>query len=176
MLIDSTYFHGEIGIEGIIINIDTPSETNNAIIGNLKSYIIKYERKYLSMLLGNKLCCQFMEYLSTNHDESDTIDKWENLKNELIIEYDEKYKYSPIAYFVLFYFVRSNQYSITSLGVTQTNSDNPVVSANEVLVKAWNNMVDMTMGVYEYLKSHKDDYQGWQFDCSLLEKINVFGI
>lgn len=176
MLIDCTYFHGEIGIEGIISNLDTPSETSNAIEGNLMSYIVKYEKMYLSMLLGNILCRQFMEYLSTDHEESGKVDKWENLKNELLMSYDEKYKYSPIAYFVFFYFVRRNQYSVTSLGVTQTNSDNPAVSANEVLVKVWNNMVDMTMGVYKYIKSNKDDYEGWMFDCNLIEKINTFGL
>ena len=47
MLVDYTFFQGGIlDIEGAVLNIHTPSETNKAIVG-LQGFVMQYEPEYL---------------------------------------------------------------------------------------------------------------------------------
>lgn len=53
MLVDYTFFQGGIlDIEGAVLNIHTPSETNKAIVDSLQGFVMQYEPEYLEKLLG----------------------------------------------------------------------------------------------------------------------------
>lgn len=171
MIIDGTFFTGDISIAGLNVN-DAESPTVRAKIDNLMSYVNRYEPKYLEYLLGEELSRRFIDYVGSKSKGNDAFD---SLLGKLVTETGDN-KYSPIAYYVYFYFVRGNQQQATILGVKRFEEDEELVSPNTMLIYAWNNMADMTYKVYRYLCDNKDKYEGWRFDRHLLEKINSFGL
>ena len=65
MLVDYTFFQGGIlDIEGAVLNIHTPSETNKAIVDSLQGFVMQYESEYLGKLLGEKLYEEFSSYVA----------------------------------------------------------------------------------------------------------------
>ena len=90
MIIDGSYFTGMLSL-GIIWDIDSDSPTRIAERDNLQSYIDRYERQYLQLVLGEDMSRQFWDYLSS-HSAEDKIEKWDTLKEKL----SEK-GYSPLA-------------------------------------------------------------------------------
>lgn len=95
MIIDGSYFTGMLSL-GIIWDIDSDSPTRIAERDNLQSYIDRYERQYLQLVLGEDMSRQFWDYLSS-HSAEDKIEKWDTLKEKL----SEK-GYSPLANYVYF--------------------------------------------------------------------------
>lgn len=61
------FFQGGIlDIEGAVLNIHTPSETNKAIVDSLQGFVMQYEPEYLEKLLGEKLYKEFSSYISND--------------------------------------------------------------------------------------------------------------
>lgn len=59
------FFQGGIlDIEGAVLNIHTPSETNKAIVASLQGFVMQYESEYLGKLLGEKLYEEFSSYIA----------------------------------------------------------------------------------------------------------------
>lgn len=171
MIIDGTFFTGDISIAGINVNAGC-SHTDRAKADNLKSYIDRYEPEYLEYLLGEKLFLDFSIYLNGGKSDNDAF----NVLRDKLVDNIGDNKYSPIAYYVYFFFVRGNQSQATILGVKRFEEDEELVSPNSMLIYSWNNMVRMTRRLYRFLYDNRDKYSGWCCDMSLLEEINSFGI
>ena len=166
MIVDSTFFFGPLRIEGY----GSATRTGDAIAEEMQRYIALYECRYLRLLLGKELAAEFAAYLEQEDKEPEP--RWEKLLSALV----PVPCVSPIANYVFFYYVRRNQRSVTPLGVTETNSDNKVVSCDFLTVGAWNDMVDMNRDVACFLQGNAGDYPGLMTDDELLTKINVLSV
>ena len=143
-----------------------PSITRTSMEDYLNSFIDTYEKEYLKLVLGRDMCRQFINYLKENGDK---IDKWERLKEFLV-----KDAKSPIANYVFFYFVRRNNVHVSGVGTTGS-ADEEQADPNVVLIPAWNEMVEMNYDLLDFL-CKDDSYDGFSFDRSMLEEINLFGL
>lgn len=164
MIIDKSHFiKGILLIEGI-----TTGETllvDKAKNEHLTDFIDTYESEYLTELLGCDLSEEYIAYLS---EESEPIEKWDNLTAQL-----KAFKVSPIACYVYYWFVRNNQTQATPIGVTKADSDNIVSTPNMKLVQAWNNGVRSNIRLVRWLSDNE-----YEYNCSrnLLTPINIFGV
>lgn len=169
MIVDASFFYGPLNIEGLMANSGADF-TQAAIQKGLQQFIERYEVQYLVRLLGRKLGLEFANYLGKEEKEPEA--RWDNLLARLV----PMPRVSPIANYVYFYYVRGNQVHATSLGATETNSDNKVVSCDPLIIPAWNGMVDMNRAIHSYLEAHEGEYEGFATSYELLEKINILGI
>jgi hypothetical protein len=165
MIIDGSYFTGVLSL-GIIWDIDDDSITRKAERDNLQSYIDLYEKKYLRMVLGKSMSREFIEYILSGDND---VDKWEKLKEKL-----SNKGYSPVANYVYFHYVRRCVIKQTPVGTVYASGDEKA-NPNILLVSAWNDMVQMNKGLYDFLESDKE-YEGFSFNCTMLECINGMGI
>ena len=170
MIVDASFFYGPLSIEGIMVNSGADF-TQAAIRERVNQYIELFERQYLVKLLGMELAGEFIAYTSREEDK-EAVAKWDNLLARLV----PMPRVSPIANYVYFHYVRGNQVHATSLGATETNSDNKVVSCDPLIIPAWNGMVDMNRAIHFYLEAHEGEYEGFATSYELLEKINILGI
>lgn len=127
--------------------------------------IAKYEPEYLRMLMGSEV---YEEYKSTIDDI-----KWEPLKTRLV---DDVNFISPIANYV--YYKHRRITAVSSDGVKDytTKTDNTDgVGISSRLVTAWNDMVDLTQPICQYIYNSiitsnapaietvaQWDYSGWE--------------
>lgn len=125
-LIDKNYFWGGLYIPDL-------SEARDA--AELDRYIAKYQKEYIKRMFG-------VEY--ANLDE---------LPDELVAELmDETMLVSPIANFVYFYYQRDKATVSTASGEKQVSIQSTAsVSPNEKLVRAWNEMVEMSAEIHRKL-------------------------
>lgn len=175
MLIDETFFHGEIHIEGLISCPGVPSMTQDAVRDELMGLISLYELQFYKEALGEENAREFVNYLGRKENPTEDDGKWIELEKMLVEEMDGR-KYSPIAYYTFFFYLRKNQAEATPLGVTEANSSNPVVSPRGKMINAWNNMVHINKYLSDWLYMNKEKYGGYHFSCDLLEDINMLGI
>ena len=167
MIIDGTFFKGITAIDGLNLETGAPSVSRQAMVGFLNSFIETYEREYLSLVLGRKMCRQFVDYL--NSDTETKVDKWDKLKAFLV-----RGGVSPIANYVFFFFVRRNDAHVSSTGVVG-DSTKDKADASVVQIPAWNEMVEMNLDILDFLCSD-DAYDGFTFNRSMIEPINQYGI
>lgn len=127
MLIDATYFIGEINIP----NVDQP-----AVLENVNLFINKYEKKFLILLLGQSVYDDFINGLSENPIQN----KWIDLRDKIINSEDKE---SPMANFVYYWYMRNFATTSTGIGETKPNAENAsIVSGVDKQVRAWNEMSD----------------------------------
>lgn len=72
-------------------------------------------------------------------------------------------KVSPIANYVFYQYVDNKVTDFTLAGMVQSTTDNNrVVMSDDVLIDAWNRMVDMNKNLYRFLKANKTVYPEWK--------------
>lgn len=153
-LIDSTYFQGDL----LIPNLNSNTSVGDALRKELDNYIRIFQYQYLKRLLGKDLADEFIAGLEAQSVEQ----KWTNLKNKLV---DETNIISPISGYVYYFFATSKRHLIST--------ENAVFGTNDLIVKNWNDMYDMTLEVYEYLNDYSSTYN---YDESFnFRTINNFG-
>lgn len=166
MMIDYTFFQdGLLMVDGALA-LATPSPINRAISGRLEWFIERYEPEYLCKLLGEELYNDFLA-----NQEGEMSDKWAEFK-KLLVKDNALTKTSPIANYVFFYFVRSNQSTATINGVKKDGDAN-IVSPQQKLIMAWNDMIDANRKLYAWLCKN---FSNVQTEQELLEPINDFNI
>lgn len=73
-------------------------------------------------------------------------------------------KISPIANYVFYQYVNNKVTDFTLAGMVQSTTDNNrVVTSDDVLIDAWNRMVDMNKNLYRFLKANKTVYPEWKY-------------
>ena len=178
MLVDYTFFQGGIlDIEGAVLNIHTPSETNKAIVASLQGFVMQYESEYLGKLLGEKLYEEFSSYIANERKTKEK--RWDDLIARLVVRYsdgDSEVSKSPIANYIYFHYLRHNHAQATITGVKADEDDGRLVSPERKMIFARNDMVRMNISLVRWLKSNKADYPDIATDFELLETINSLGI
>lgn len=125
-LIDITYFVGEINVA----NTD-----QLPVRERLELFIKKYEKRFLTQLLGEAVYNEFMTGLQV----IPVLQKWEDLKDKLV---DDDTKESPVANYVYYFYMRDNYTQTVGVGEVKAKAENSVMSNNDAkMVRAWNEMV-----------------------------------
>ena len=135
-LIDATYFWGELEIDGLFTNQASGialMEAGGNSASELDQYIAKYQKYYLEQMFGKPLAA--------------------NLPAELIaLIRDEQLKTSLITNCVYYFYMYANESKTTGAGevkmdIIRTRS----VSAQNKIIKAWNEMVNKTIEIHQKL-------------------------
>jgi hypothetical protein len=184
VLIDGTYFTGELSLpnlptldaggasDGVALALQTVGENN------LDVFVDKYVREYLVLLFGGELTGVFLDEM-----EKSTPDGiWLDLKDQLLMEFGS-YKRSPLANYVYYRVMRDACTKTTQAGEADPDFDNAEnVGNGRKLMKAWNDMADMTVEVHKWFCHHAGDYEAYVGDCTgrhvrrLTEYINLFNL
>jgi len=173
-LIDKTYFQKRITA---IPNL------KDEVLQDLNDHISLYEHDYLNNVLGVDLKNDFETGISL----PTPAEKWTKLRDGAEFEYEDiKYKWSgfnniikdsPIAYYIMYWFVRNNNTSFTGIGAVTSNSENSTrIDPRRILVDNWNSMVKHNDILEKFLKANESDYSNYEPLDTLTEIINVYGI
>lgn len=167
MLINATYFIGEINLPGL-------SEPANA--ENLLTFITKYEKKFLQQLFGEDLYDLYVAGLA----EDPVDEKWTALSAMLV---DTDTKESPIANYVYYYFTRDMATLTANLGEVKPKGENAsFASPIAKQVRAWNEMVDfvwkfeLDTDVYPEWSGPYSHFSDWCHSREIFHKINSLGL
>ena len=208
-IIDRSYFKDEIRLA----NITDVSPNGNAGNGKLLDrFINKYEREVITKCLGSHLFLLFKEQFDINPQtgkwtlKDDADAKWDELLNGVEYEINGRNviwrgllhndsdidgagnDHSPIAYYVYYQFVNSEEYSHSGTGFQREKAKNAmVVSGTPKVVFAWNRFVEMTeyrysdtdeVTLYGFLSDmnsiDSDTYPNWKGECFTYK--NRFGL
>lgn len=165
MILDSSYFVGELLIAGIA----GTSPAQLSMKAELDWFIAVYEKKYLRLLLGDA----FYEAFIADQEEETPV--YGTLK-EMI--YDENFLLSPVAGYVYYWYMRNSNTQTTALNQVRSVPENGAAYNNfDKMVKAWNLMVDLSTEIWDHLCDNPVDYL--LFDSSRtfpFEKINTWNI
>lgn len=155
-LIDNTYFIGEINI---------PGTTTTAVANSLALFIEKYEGRYLRDALGYSLMKLFIKGL----EEVVVAQRWNDLRDGCeytdangVTQYwsgfiNDDWE-SPIANYVYYWWTRDNNTFTTQAGEVASKPDSSnVVSPALKQSRAYNEMVDQTKLLWDFLTNHKDE-------------------
>lgn len=194
MLIDSSYFD--------TTERNVPNTGQADVLSSLNSLIAFREKEYLNKVLGYELSKAFLEGLDVGSDEIPDqkwldirdgvefsiygrLNKWEGLINDD--------KSSPIADYVYYWYLVGKVNHVSGTGQVQAKNENSeIVSSANQQVQAWNDMVDKTRFLSEFLyqnytvyPEYRDYYYGgWYVGFSPcyggyglgVQKINAFDI
>ncbi len=184
ILIDNTYFIGELSLPNIPVS---PSGTASSGVelalqtvgeNNIDIFIDKYVIDYLTRLFGRELTVIFLKEIS----EPSPDEIWTNLRDQLLIV-TVPYKASPLANYVYYWLMRDARTKTTQAGEADPTFDNAINANNNYkMVKAWNDMVDMTFDIDKWFCNHIEDYKEYagcytgRNVCSITRNINTFGL
>lgn len=179
MLIDKTYFIGEINIAQL---------SQPAVQAALTLFIEKREPEYLEKALGYEFYQLFTAGITAEeqryedlrdgaeYNNSDGhLKKWKGL-----ITTDKR---SPIANYIYYWHMRDNVTFTAGTGEKEGKSDNAGNASPAIkMIRAWNEMVDWTIALYDYLLYKKDEdgeliYPEFDIDqVTPIEKMNIFNL
>jgi hypothetical protein len=181
LLIDETYFTGELslpnlpslgGSGGVALALRTVGGKSLAV------FVDKYVSDYLVRLFGRELTGVFLEEVA----KSTPGQLWVDLRGSLLFERGS-YRASPLANYVYFHVMRDARTLTTQAGEADPDFDCAENAGNGgKLVRAWNEMADMTVEAYGWFCRHAGDYEGYAGDRtgrragSLMRRINMFGL
>ncbi len=162
LLIDSTYFNGNLSLpnipvleasadDGVAMAIQTVGENN------LNVFVDKYVVDYLIQLFGKDLTTAFIAGL----DEDPVPEIWENLKRQLLIKIHTQ-KTSPLANYVYYWLMRDAITKTTQAGEVRPKLDGAQnAEVKRKLVSAWNEMVEMNGHVINWFFANRNDYEDY---------------
>ena len=172
MIIDKTFFIGEIAIAGIENTLDGAPL-------NLDYFIEKYEPEFLHELLGEDLFNDFKAGLLIAPIPS----KWTDLKARLEKAFGTNFPkdHCPIAKFVYHQYWIDKVTQASPIGEVVANSENSIrVSSDVRLVTVWNSMVDDNYEIARWLTSYPEIYSyEWQLNNwhkTIFKKKNRFNL
>ncbi|MDR0575640.1 MAG: hypothetical protein LBG96_16735 [Tannerella sp.] len=182
ILIDETYFTGELMLPNIPVNPLPESGTALALQTagekNLDVFVDKYVTDYLVRLFGRSFTRTFLDAL-----ELPTPGRiWLDLKDQLLIK-TGSYKASPLANYVYYMVSSAAVTKTTQAGECDPDFDNSQNAFNRrKFSRAWNEMADMTRKLLKWFDRQWDVYGEYMTDCegmdrkSIADYTNEFGI
>jgi hypothetical protein len=184
ILIDGTYFTGELSLpniptlgvadasDGVALALQTVGEDS------LDVFVDRYVTEYLVLLFGRELTLVFLEEMGKQVPDG----IWLDLKNRLLTGAGS-YRASPLANYVYYWVMRDACTKTTQAGEADPDFDNAEnVSSGRKLVKAWNDMVEMTFDVYNWFCRNVEHYEAYmgchtgRKVCRLTRSINTFNL
>lgn len=175
MLIDSTYFVGELNI---------PNKNQPPIQALLNDLIEQREPEYLQGLLGYGFYKEIKEAV----ESSSTDQKWIDLFSGTEYTVNSKTRFwpglasedsiSPVACYVYLYYLEKTETITMGVGEVKPDAENSSVGwAVKKKVRAWNQMVDINHSLICYLEARSDVYGDFEVtNHELLRKRNMWGI
>lgn len=146
MIIDRTYFWGELRMPFIAVGSVTASAIETAQRAELDKYIAKYEPILLKKIFGDL----YDTYIAERGNEP-----WSAV-DALIV--DSTAKTSIIANYVYFHYWNSKQYGVDDSGTyLKTRESGTVVSNGCKTIPAWNEMIDNIITLLVYLSENMED-------------------
>ena len=143
MIIDSTYFIDEINV----INGEDDS---------LSRFIAKYEPKFLEMLFGKDMADAFLLGLEEDVIEERWVSLRDELRNETTLE-------SPIANFIYRKISDNRADYAGHIGNVRPKTENStVVFPIEKVVRAWNEMIEQSKEVIDFVEENIGDYPEYE--------------
>ena len=156
MLIDKTYFIGEINVAGANV-------PGSAVLESLALFINKREPEYLELSLGYSFNELFQAGIAdidgrwfdlrtgtTYVDHKGITRNWKGLQ--------QSGQLSPIANYIYYWYMSDAVTLTTTLGEMQTTSENAKVAASGFkMAKAWNEMAEQTKTMHDFLLNKVDD-------------------
>lgn len=140
MLINATYFIGEIAVIG---------RDKASVLDLLDVFIKKYEKKFLIELLGEDVASDFATALAV----IPLVAPWIDLKAKLA---DSDTKESPIANYIYYWYMRNNATTTVGLGEAIADAENSrIVDNKDKMVRAWS---EMRVWIEENREWFKDFY------------------
>lgn len=160
MILDNSYFKGEIFIPNLIGS----SPVNQARSTELENFATIYESEYLELMFGETFAAAIIA----------TPSSYTALMAYLLTQT----KGSPLANYVYYHFRANELTQTTGAGEAVMNTENATLkNATYKLVKAWNNMVDMSQKAYDYVEDNSGDYPLYDSEVGFpFTKINSFGV
>ena len=168
MLIDTTYFVGEILIPGL-------TGDNIIVTGNVEEvtrFIKKYEKEYLLHELWVELYNAFVSGLNEDPVEQ----RWKNLRALLT---DSEIPYSPIAEYIYYHIMRDRMTSSTGLGseVEATAENSSIATNTHKMVRAYNSAVRTGRFIRTWVANRMTVYpEFYRSGNYTLTTVNSFGI
>lgn len=162
MIIDSTYFFGEISI---------PNINQEPIEAYVDELIGSKEPVYLHEVLGYRLSKELLEAAESSSQDEKWVDllkgkeyefngvltKWQGLAPDS--------KVSPIAYYIFDQYIRLNESNTSGIGEVASNAENSTrIQPIAKTCVTWNTMVRMNWELYKFLTTYKDVY-GFDYRC-----------
>lgn len=177
MIIAYTYFVGEL----FIPNLSGSGTVDEANQDDLDIFITKYENDYLLKVFGEDMSADVTAAAAAAAEEGYKGSNWDDL---LKLLYNSNTLVSPLANFIYFYFMRNRITETTGAGEMSLNAENAIRKSNTwKLTRAWNEMVDLTDDIFDYLTENATDGTlsdvFANYDDSItnpFEKQNSFGI
>ena len=163
-LIDLSYFHGNVSIPNLGIN-----EGNTASVND---FIVKYEKKFLSEILGYKMYSQLVTAYTPTAPISgiwfdlvngkrfiDSLGRDNYFGGLADISEGDSYKLSPIANYIYWQFMKNTATNTVGIGESITATENAFrVSPKDKMVTAWNEMVEWNMIMDDFIKQNEEKY------------------
>lgn len=174
MIIDETYFRGEINI---------PQLSQPAVLEKLELFITKYETKFLVQAFGLELFSLILVYLAT--PDGDPIEeRIRDIVEGVEFSYDEELqiwgglrnteKQSPVANFIFYHYVLDAITFLSQVGEAGSVAENSQkVSSDDRLVFVNNEMVQMMESLKKLMRS--GDYPEYKPKVNF-EIINRFNL
>ena len=169
-LIDKTYFIGEINIAQL---------SQQAVRDNLTVFIGKREPEYLEKALGYAFYQEFLAGLTAD------VQKWKDIRDGAEYTNEDGFtkkwkgltntdKISPIANYIYYWFSRDLVTFSTGTGEKEGKSDN-AGNTSSILkqTRAYNEMVDMTLQLQDFLLNKKDDAGALVYDTFDIDQVTV---
>lgn len=176
MIIDTTYFYGELSIAQI---------TDASISGTVTRFINQYEPKILMDLFGYELYKNYkagidatdQKYVDIRDGKEYTnragkLTKWRGLKETITAPVTGppavagQYQ-SLIANYVYYHYIRNEVSATTGTGEKTLNAQNAATASPRFkLARAWNQMVDWNCELVEFLLANETDYPEFLYHYS----------
>lgn len=157
-LIDTSYFYGDLSIAQI---------TTEPVEASVKRFIALYETEVLTNLLGYELYKNYLAGVAANTQKYKDIRDGKEYTNRagrltkwrgLVQKYGTE-KFSPVANYVYFHWLRDQASTTTGTGEKSSNAQNATsVSPRYKMARAWNQMVQWNCELVEFLLSNQSDY------------------
>lgn len=162
--IDYTYFQKRLTA--------IPNLNQDNVLADVQDYIVEYDNEYLVKVLGQELKDEYEAGLAVDPPEN-IEQRWLDLRDGVDFEYNGiKYKWrgfvratkkSPIAYYVMWHYVRDKNATFTGVGLVRDKAENSEnVSPNRRMVDIWNKMADDNRLLALYLYANRDLYPNYK--------------
>lgn len=167
MIIDQSYFRGDINI---------PGTTTTAVSERLTWFCEKLETELLQKLLGYSMWKAFDADMKKSADQQDQ--KWKDLRDGkeyndltgtvrkwkgLLANQGGLVKTSVISLYVYYWWVRDNVSNTTAIGEIQSESENgKKVTPALKLSRAWNEMSSWVEELILFMDANKATYPEWE--------------
>ena len=128
----------------------------------IDSYIERYEKLYLSKLLGVELYSLFMSDLDVNNEPQTAI--YETIYNALSVDVDNEVLFSYgmkdlILGIVYYEYTKDNVIKQTPIGSVKPTAENSEVTMNnQWLTNRYNESIESFKAIQHYILQNKDDY------------------